>query len=33
MAQLESGDAGKAVDGSTRIAAAITAYLAAHPPA
>ena len=31
MAQLESGDAAKAVDGSTRIAAAITAYLAAHP--
>jgi hypothetical protein len=31
MEQLGSGDVAKAADGSTRIAAAIAAYLAAHP--
>jgi hypothetical protein len=31
MEQLGSGDIAKAADGSTRMAAAITAYLAAHP--
>ena len=31
MEQLQSGDTTKATDGATRLAAAITAYLAAHP--
>jgi hypothetical protein len=31
MEALGSGDTAKAADGSTRLAAAITAYLAAHP--
>jgi len=31
MEQLGTGDVAKAADGSTRLAAAITAYLAAHP--
>ena len=31
MEALGSGDVAKAADGSTRMAAAITAYLAAHP--
>jgi hypothetical protein len=31
MEQLQSGDATKATDGAARLAAAVTAYLAAHP--
>jgi hypothetical protein len=31
MEQLQSGDIAKATDGSTRLAAATTTYLAAHP--